>query len=243
MKAVAISIQKGGTGKTSISGNIAHLTTKKTLLIDADPQGSLSSWLLKEPPAHEFTDVLKGKVTLQAALVQLKEALWLLPTFGLNGGLRDYAGENLEKEPFIFQDLRTEARKCGIELLIYDLGPAAGRLERCVLLGCDEVVTPITPEYFSIDGIELFKTFLEEVRKYRGSVRHRKIVLNGINRSFRRHREYQAAVKDMAYEVFEIVQDAKLPEAQVLHLPLIDYAPKARSLQGLRRIAEAVEVD
>lgn len=241
MKTVAFSIQKGGTGKTSLAGNVAYLTKFKTLLIDGDPQGSVSSWFLTEAPEYELADVLQGKATLSETMLELKDGLYLVPTFAIGGGLRAYSDMALDREPFIFQNLREEAESLGFEVVIYDLGPAAGRLERCVLLGCDEVVTPLTPEYFSVDGIEIFKQLLQEVQRYRGEVQHRKIVLNLINRSFRRHVKYRDLVKGLEYEVFEVGQDAKLPEAQILHKSLVDYAPGSKILPDLRTLAEAIE--
>ena len=46
-KAIAFHLQKGGVGKTTVSGTLAcqsALNGLKTLLIDCDPQGNLSSW-------------------------------------------------------------------------------------------------------------------------------------------------------------------------------------------------------
>ena len=46
-KSIAFHLQKGGVGKTSVCGTLAcqsALSGHKTLMIDCDPQGNLSSW-------------------------------------------------------------------------------------------------------------------------------------------------------------------------------------------------------
>ena len=59
---VAFHIQKGGTGKTTLAGNVSYALSKnkKTILIDCDPQGNASSWFLVENPPYELADVLKA---------------------------------------------------------------------------------------------------------------------------------------------------------------------------------------
>ena len=244
MKSIAFSIQKGGTGKTSIAGNVASLiarNNRKVLLIDSDPQGSLSSWFLSKPPEHELSDVLQGKTLLRETIVELQAPLFILPTFGINGGLKAYADNQLEHEPFVFQELNQEAQSLDFHFVVYDLSPAIGRLERSVLLGCDEVVTPLSPEYFSIDGIEIFQDFLRQIRKgFRKDIHHEKIVLNLVNRSFRRHGIYRDKIRSLGYQVFEIGQDAKIPESQMMHISLVDYAPESKVVPELTRLAQSL---
>lgn len=243
MKSVAFALQKGGVGKTSLSGNVARLTSKrkKTLLVDADPQGSLSSWLVAESPAHELADVLRGKVTLREAIIPLDDNLGLVPAFGLGGDLEDYAENALAKEPYVFEELGTEAERLGYELVIYDAHPGKTWLERCVVIGSTEVISPLTPEYLSLDGVEIFKEFLVGVRKgFRRTVRHDRLVLNMVNQSFRRHALYEEKAKGLGFQLFEIPQDSKIPEAQIVKKFLADYEPRARAIPELNRLAAAL---
>lgn len=243
MKTVAFALQKGGVGKTSISGNVARLASRtvKTLLVDADPQGSLSSWLVTDSPAHELADVLAGTVTLREAVVPLSSTLGLVPSFGLGGGLEAFAENALEREPFVFEELGAEAGKLGYELVIYDAHPGKTRLERCVVIGCGEVISPLTPEYLSLDGVEIFKGFLAEIQKgFRRAVRHDRLVLNMVNQNFRRHAIYQEKIRGLGFALFEVPQDAKIPEAQMVKQFLADFEPHARALPELERLATAI---
>ncbi len=243
MKSIAFSIQKGGQGKTSLSGNIAHIISEnsKILLVDGDPQASLSSWLLNKNPEYELSDVLQGKTILSESIIQLNENLFILPTFGVGGNLRIYADNRLDEEPYIFDELRDEAEKLKFNFIVYDLSPAIGRLERSIILGSDEVITPLTPEFLSLDGIEIFTDFLERVRKgFKRIIKHEKIVINLMNEQYRRHKIYREKIKSLNYEIFEIRQDKNIPESQMFHKSLMDFEPRSRVIPELKRLATAL---
>ena len=64
MKTITFALQKGGTGKTSISVSTAVQLAengKKVLLIDADPQGNATTWLGIDTISVELADVLMKK--------------------------------------------------------------------------------------------------------------------------------------------------------------------------------------
>ena len=159
MQTIGYHIAKGETGKTSLAGNTAYLAAQKglkTCLIDGDPQGNSTSWFLTGSVEYELEDVLTGAVTISQALVKLSPTFYLLPTAGINGGLKKYSEIALFHEPYVFEDLNGELEKAGFDLLVYDMSPGLSMLERCILLSCHEVVSPMTPGYFSIDGLETF---------------------------------------------------------------------------------------
>ena len=133
-KTIAFHLQKGGVGKTTISGTLACQSAiggHNTLIIDCDPQGNLSSWFLMQPPKFELSDVLQGRCFIGDAIVKAPglENLSILPTFGIGGTLKNYSETKLAEEPFVIQDLVKDVSE-DYDHIILDLSPGLGRLER-----------------------------------------------------------------------------------------------------------------
>lgn len=94
---IAVSTEKGGTGKTTTASNLAAgLALKEkyagtdgvVVLVDVDPQGDAAKfWGVQDRAFHEdrnpdgscISDVLLGEMEVSAALIGLRENLYLLP--------------------------------------------------------------------------------------------------------------------------------------------------------------------
>ena len=219
-KAIAFHLQKGGVGKTTVSGTIgcqSALNGRKTLLIDCDPQGNLSSWFLDSTPRYELADVLQGKCYVDEAIVSLAsiENLYILPTFGIGGTLKNYSETKLADEPFVIQDLIKDISD-KFDHIILDLSPGLGRLERAALIASNEIITPMTPEVFSLDGLEIFIDELARLKKnYKSSVKHNKIIINSFDERIRQHRDiFNAAEASGKFSVFKIPVDPIFRKSQ-----------------------------
>jgi chromosome partitioning protein len=243
---VACCNRKGGTGKTSTTGNVAHelARTHRVAVIDADPQGSLSAWLLNgQPRQGELSDVLFERKAAADCLVPIRDGLWLLPSF-LGGDLRKYAETQAGSEPYAFRDLCDKLEAQGFQFVMVDLAPGLGTFEQSAISAMDRALLVLEPEYLSVEGLGGLLDDIEAViRKRRAQVRYDWLVANRVNAGFARHRAYLDALgtrwKD--YRLFLVRQGSAVSESQTVHEPVAVYAPKDdRALPGYQELAEAL---
>jgi len=250
MKTIAFHLQKGGVGKTSLSVSVAvELAAKgRTVLLDVDPQGNASSWLLTAAPRYELAAVLYGRATLAEAVTATGvPGLDIVPTFGIGGELKTYGENQLANEPFIFCDLVEELARLGYAFAVFDLSPGMGRQERAAIISADEIITPMTPEAFSLDGLEIFADELNKAKKaMRRGPEHRRIIVNAYNETIGQHNEIlaKAEAKLKGYALHVAPVDPAYRKAQAANIPIQSLkgkdAPKPSTLSTLAAIAGAV---
>lgn len=239
MKTIAFWNRKGGTGKTTTAGNAAAELRHygDVLLVDADPQGNLSSWLAPADFQYELADVLAGSADITDAIVPVRDRLNIIPTF-TNGDLRQYAQSKLFSEPFAFANLRDEAGRLGYDFLVFDLGPGDSVLEMTATAACDEVVIVAAPEYFAADGVAgAVELLLEHARKRRAEFRHTKLVANRTNGAYAAHKAYLEQFQGAGWHVYTIGQSTAIHAAQEQRQSIFEFDPGNRYTSEYQRLA------
>jgi cellulose biosynthesis protein BcsQ len=244
MKKICFHIQKGGVGKTSISGTVAHSLArrgKKTVLLDCDPQGNISSWFCRQALDYDIADILSGKINLDKVIIPLAENLFLIPVIAIGGNLKKWSETELVQSPRAFEFLMGDIEAGQFDYAVCDCSPSFSQLERAVIAAMDEVINPLSPEFFSVDGIEIFTSELAKIEKAnRRKITNNKIVVNMLNKSFTRHKEFYQALQGLKYSVFMIPQDSRIAECQIAHESLYDFAPAARSIPDFETLTSAI---
>jgi chromosome partitioning protein len=229
MKTIAMSLQKGGVGKTSLAVSLAAELASlagATLLIDADPQGSASAWIGQESLNYELADVLFERATFAEAVLKTEApGLFLLPTAGLGGDLKAFAESQAKDDPFCMRRLIKDVAAQGYAYTVIDLSPGWGAIERATVLAVDEVLTPVMGDSFALDGLQIFADNLKTLRRRMETdkPKYNKVILNAIDGRIKQHGEVLRAIKDNAGEtlkIYEVPVDPAFRMAQRKHLTL-----------------------
>lgn len=163
MKIISVINSKGGVGKTTttlnLGGGLAKME-KRVLLIDLDPQSNLSQGLGIRSSDRSIYEVLTGKCKLTPS--EVSENLFLVPS--------SQRLVNLESEFINRIGGQVRLRKVlseiqGFDYIIIDCPPSLGLLTINSLTASQEVIIPLTPEYYSVQGIVQLKNTISEVQE------------------------------------------------------------------------------
>lgn len=249
MKKIAIAIQKGGVGKTTISLSLAAelaLQGKKVLLIDADPQGNATGTLL-ESFNHDLAEILYGDVTIDQVLTKTTlDNLFVIPTNSIDRkgfrSLKTYRSSEASKEPFIFVDLCDELEKLGFDYCIFDTSPAFDAFEENIMTASDEVIVVIKADAYSQDGLQIFKENLESYkkRKHVQNPKFETIVLNEINRSIKLTDIITQGLNSGDFNVVYVPVDQDFKYATVLRQTIQQKGGKKETHDALKNLVKLV---
>ena len=174
-KVIAIVNQKGGVGKTTTCANLGIGLTRcgvKVLLIDADPQGSLTASLgyIQPDKLQDSLATVIGKIINDEpfdagyGILRQAEGVDLLPGNIELSGVEVTLVDVMSREHILRQYI--DQVKSNYEYILIDCMPSLGMLTINALTAADSVIIPVQPQYLPIKGLEqLLKTIIK-VRRH-----------------------------------------------------------------------------
>lgn len=169
----AVSTNKGGVLKTSITTNLAGVLAKqgkKVLIIDTDNQGNVALSFGQNPDKLDKTiyDVLTDGLKPEEAIINVHNGIDLLPCNDDMQFLEFDVLTNRDKYPKPFSLLKDaispELRKKYDHILI-DSPPTLGLTQGNILAIADSVIIPFQPESYSMRSLTKIITAIADFKK------------------------------------------------------------------------------
>jgi chromosome partitioning protein len=249
---IAIANQKGGVGKTTTAVNLSHALIdrgKTVLVIDADPQASLTTYLGQSPDQLEDEER-----TLYFALVEGKP----LPSLVIDGSpalipssIRLASAEpeligNLLASPQTVLRARLKDLRRRYDYILIDCTPSLGLLTINALVAADQVLIPSETEFLASTGIRLLLGTIERIQgglnpelevlgvlptKFNQRYTHDQAVLSGV----------QSGMADRGIRVFEpIARSTAFSKASIEGKATVVANPYAPGVESYYKLADEI---
>ena len=219
---IAVVNQKGGTGKTTTCENLGIGLAnegKKVLLVDTDPQGSLTIALGNPRPDDlpvTLTDLMAKIMQDQPPLpkegiLSHEEGVDLVPANITLSGLEVSLVNAMSRETVLKQYLETV--KGQYDYILLDCMPSLGMLTINALAASDQVLIPVQANYLSAKGLEqLLQTVNKVKRQINPKLRIEGILLTMVDSRTNYAKEISTLIRD-TYGSKLKVYDADIPRS------------------------------
>ena len=251
-KTIAIVNQKGGVGKTTTTLNLGREMEqegKKVLLIDFDPQGSLSLALgIDSEELSTISDLMSLEMQDRALpgkeeIIQRVKGMDIIPS-NIVLSAAEVSLVNTTCREMILKSI-LEQYKHGYDYILVDCGPSLGMLTINALTAADSVLIPASPEYLSAKGLELLLQSIAKIkRKLNPALEIEGILLTMVQERTNLSR----AVTDMIEEAYGklYIYNSKIPRsvavgsAVLKNVSIMEYQKNNKAAQAYHAFAQEV---
>jgi chromosome partitioning protein len=248
-RVISMCNQKGGVGKTTTTINLGAALAeygRRVLLVDFDPQGSLSVGLGLNPHEMELTVynlLMQRDVTLDDVVVPSGvPGMDLLPSNIDLSAAEVQLVHEVAREQTLQRVLGPAIEK--YDVILIDCQPSLGLLTVNALTASNGVIVPLECEYFALRGVALLKTTIDKVRERLNP----RLEIDGVlgtmydGRTLHSREVLERLVQAWGEKVFHTVirRTVKFSDSTVAGEPITSYASASTGAEAYRQLAKEV---
>src|SRR3954447_23177387 len=248
-RVVSMCNQKGGVGKTTTTINLGAALAefgRKVLLVDFDPQGSLSVGLGMNPHAMDLTIynlLMQREVSFYEVIVPTNiEGMDLLPSNIDRSAAEVQLVQEVAREQTLQRALQPAISQ--YDVILIDCQPSLGLLTVNALTASDGVIVALECEYFALRGVALLKTTIDKVTERLNP----KLKIDGglgtmyDGRTLHGREVMERLVQAWGDTVFHTVirRTVKFSDSTVAGEPITTYAGASAGAEAYRQLAKEV---
>ncbi len=249
MKVWAVANQKGGVGKTTTAVSLGGLISQRgarTLLVDTDPHGSLTSYFGYSPDELETSvySLFEDKTRDPLSIVKTTrfENLDILPASMALATLDRQLGSQSGMGLVLKHALKYLGKH--YDCAFIDCPPMLGVLMVNALAACDHLIIPVQTEFLAIKGLERMMRTLSMIKRSRNLELPHTIVPTLFDRRTRASLETLRLLRKEYGEdelwKFVIPVDTQFREASRMGIPLPLHAPQSRGVIAYKKLMKSL---
>lgn len=256
-KVIAVANQKGGCSKTSVVANLGiglALTGKRVLLIDSDPQGSLTASLgFPDPDEIPLTlatimmDIIDEKdFPTDYGMLHHKEGVDLIPANMELSGIEVSLANTMSREMILKEYI--EMVRDQYDFILIDCMPSLGVMTINALVAADRVLVPVQSSYLSVKGLQmLLKTISVVKKRLNKQLKIEGILITMVDYRTNYAKDITAMLRDSygmnddigVLQTF-IPFSVKIQEASSEGISIFRYAPKCKVAESFSNLTKEV---
>jgi len=235
MRKIAIINFKGGTGKTTTAVNLGYalsLKDYKVLIIDCDPQASISNWFGIDPE-YTIYDLLINKAQLKDCIYQARHNLDIIASDKYLARIELILTKEKDIEKVFNKKLKSLK---GYDFIFLDCPPSLSIINLNALEYAEEIFLPVSMDYLALRGVKQVIELLPE------NIKLTKIIPTFYDERTRKSKEILEDLKNFFKDKVTkpIRVNVRLSECSSFHKTIFEYDPESRGAIDYKSLAEEI---